>query len=74
MEQWRQFKVGDIVTRIGTDEHKIISIGCGGDIMTFRCIKAPHDGFCRVGDTEQNVPWRYNYIKDKDDKLQKNFF
>ncbi len=64
IDPWR-LKVGDIVTRIGTDEQEILEINEGGDLILVKCIKAPHDGFCKVGDTESNVPWRYRLVRSR---------
>ena len=62
-EQWKTFKVGDIVTRIGTDEQEIIDINPSGDLITVKCIKRPHDDFCEVGEIESNIPWRYEFVR-----------
>ena len=63
MEQWRNFKIGDIVTRIGTDRQEIIEKNESGDLITVKCIKASHDGAHKIGDIEANIPWRYDLIK-----------
>ena len=39
-EKWRTFNVGDIVSRIGTDEQEIIGINHAGDLIDIKCIKA----------------------------------
>jgi hypothetical protein len=58
------FLVGDIVSRIGTDEQEVLEVNESGDLILVRCVKAPHDGFCSVGDEEWNVPWRYEFIRN----------
>ena len=62
-EKWRTFNVGDIVSRIGTDEQKIVGINHAGDLIDIKCIKAPHNNFCKIGDVESNVPWRYTLVR-----------
>ena len=63
IEEWRTFNVGDIVSRIGTDEQEIVGINHAGDLIDVKCIKAPHDNFCNVGDVESNIPWRYTLVR-----------
>lgn len=69
MDAWQTFKIGDIVSRIGTDEQEIIDIGPFGDTFTVKCIKAPHDGFCSVGDCESNIPRRYELVRRKQSQM-----
>ena len=58
------FKVGDIVTRDGTDRHRVIDITEGWDGMTVLCIKEPASGWCKVGDEEYNLCRRYEFAGD----------
>lgn len=58
-----KFQVGNIVSRIGTDEQEVLDIGFAGDSFLVRCIKEPHDGFCSVGDEEWNLPRRYEFVR-----------
>ena len=65
------FKVGDIVTRDGTDLQRILEINEAGDLITVECIKEPlgwlnDDGtrgepWCRLGDREDNLARRYSH-------------
>lgn len=60
------FHVGDLVTRDGTDIHRVT--GHNGDdqyepdLITVVCVKAPASGWCEVGDVEDNLPRRYEYL------------
>jgi len=68
------FKVGDIVSRDGTDLQRILEINDAGDLMHVECIREPlgwlkDDGsrdepWCRLGETEWNLPRRYHYPDD----------
>jgi hypothetical protein len=58
------FKVGDLVSRDGTDRHRVIntneaSAGWPPDLIEVVCEKAPETGWCRVGDVETNLARRY---------------
>lgn len=69
-----KFRVGDIVTRDGTDRQRIIEINDAGDLIHVECIRAPlgwlnDDGsrgasWCEIGDREWNIPWRYDYPEE----------
>jgi hypothetical protein len=52
------FKVGDQVTRDGSDIQEVIAVG-GYDDITVRCIKAPEAKWCKVGEIERNLAGRY---------------
>jgi hypothetical protein len=58
------FKVGDLVTRDGTDIHRVTSSNDDGygniDVV---CVKAPDSGWSKVGDCETNLARRYEFIK-----------
>lgn len=68
------FQVGDVVTRDGTDRHKVLEINDAGDLMHVECIKEPlgyrnEDGtrdapWCKLGETEWNLPRRYSYPEE----------
>jgi hypothetical protein len=67
------WRVGDVVTRDGTDEHIITQIADRpqefGDVMTVKCIKEPaQDGFgnppwCKLGEEESNLTRRYTWLR-----------
>lgn len=66
------FQVGDIVTRMGDDLHRILQISSYGDSMLVECIR-PDKGVVvdddgnlsepcyKIGDKEWNLPRRYSY-------------
>lgn len=59
-----QFKVGDLVTRDGSDVHRVTEIDADYFCLTVECIKAPATGWCHVGDVERNLSRRYDYAGD----------
>ncbi|MEE7440907.1 hypothetical protein [Methylobacterium oryzae] len=63
----RFFEVGDLVTRDGTDIHRVVSHNGSGshapDGFTVVCVKAPADGWTEVGETEFNVCRRYDWVE-----------
>jgi hypothetical protein len=54
------FEVGDLVTRDGTDVHRVVEVGDYNDI-TVVCVRAPSRGWCKVGDKELNLAGRYQH-------------
>lgn len=71
------FRVGDIVTRDGTDRQRVIETDAEGDhapfTITVECIKEPVVEYCdgtfgepwiRIGEREFNLARRYNYADD----------
>lgn len=72
------FRVGDLVTRDGTDIHRITEAewvdGYPPDLIEVVCVKEPlgflqEDGsrgepWTRVGETEQNLARRYSHVGD----------
>lgn len=72
-EEWKLFKVGDIVTRHGDDRQRILSTNAkegqpgSGDLIECECIREPdlwgpdEDSWCKVGDREHFVAWRCSY-------------
>lgn len=61
----KKFKVGDIVSRDGTDEHEIIDIDYGYMCMTVKCIKEPKIKWIKKGETEFNLMRRYSFKRSK---------
>jgi len=63
----RFFEVGDLVTRDGTDVHRVAdhngSEGRAPDGMTVVCVKAPASGWTEVGEEEFNVCRRYEWVE-----------
>jgi len=63
------WKVGDIVTRDGSDEHEILDIGFCGDLINVKCIKEPNiykgsdSPWTTLGEEEWNTPWRYDFVR-----------
>ncbi|MDP4021096.1 hypothetical protein Q8W71_00535 [Methylobacterium sp. NEAU 140] len=64
----RFFEVGDLVTRDGTDIHRVVehngSPGRAPDGFTVVCVSPPEDGWCEVGDVEFNICRRYEWVTD----------
>lgn len=74
------FQVGDIVTRDGTDRHRVIATNqddprYAADLIDVECLVEPlgfleEDGvtrgapWCRVGDVEGNLARRYTYADE----------
>jgi hypothetical protein len=62
------FMVGDLVSRDGTDLQEVIETNeedapdYPPDLITVRCIRAPMDGWCTVGEEESNLARRYNLV------------
>lgn len=63
----RFFEVGDLVTRDGTDIHRVVSHngspGHAPDGFTVVCVKAPADGWTEVGEEEFNFRRWYEWIE-----------
>lgn len=54
------FKVGDLVTRDGTDVQRVTRADSGDNIIDVLCLKAPSSGWASVGDVENgNLACRY---------------
>jgi hypothetical protein len=58
------FKVGDIVTRDGTDRQIVLEVGNYGEIVV-KCVKAPKSGWVKVGETESNLVQRYTKVNSE---------
>lgn len=56
------YRVGDIVTRDGTDRHEIIEYEPDDGAMLVRCTVAPETGWTSVGEEESNLPRRYELV------------
>lgn len=67
----RFYEVGDLVTRDGTDVHRVVehngSDGHAPDGMTVVCIQAPSEPWCAVGDEEFNLCRRYDPVGEEDE-------
>jgi hypothetical protein len=62
------FRVGDLVTRDGTDVHRVISSNDDGFLnITVVCITAPASGWCKIGDEEANLARRYDLVARAED-------
>ena len=55
------WKVGDIVTRDGTDEHEIVGIREG--MLDLVCIKEPNAKWTTVGEHDSNLTRRYSFVR-----------
>jgi hypothetical protein len=58
------FQVGDLVSRDGTDVHRVTVADDGYGCITVVCEKAPFGNWCKVGDEERNLSRRYAYAGD----------
>jgi hypothetical protein len=56
------FQVGDLVTRDGTDIHRVVEADEGYGAMVVECVKAPRGGWCKVGEREHNMCGRYRRL------------
>lgn len=56
-----KFKVGDLVTRDGTDVQRVLEVDDDYFCIKVECIRAPLSGWCRVGEIESNLSRRYDY-------------
>lgn len=67
----RFYEVGDLVTRDGTDVHRVVdhngSEGHAPDGMTVVCIKAPSEPWTEVCEEEFNVCRRYDPVGEEDE-------
>ena len=62
------FKVGDVVSRDGSDRQLVIEVTDSSPTMTVRCIRAPSSGWCAVGDEEFNLRRRYVLAPESDER------
>ena len=61
---WTVYKVGDLVTRDGTDIHRVTAVNDGGQMIVVECVKPAASGSCEIGETESNLALRYEYAGD----------
>lgn len=70
----RFYEVGDLVTRDGTDVHRVVdhngSDGYPPDGFTVVCVKAPTEPWTDVGEEEFNVCRRYEPVGEVDERPQ----
>ncbi len=57
----QKFKIGDLVTRDGSDVHRVTRADDGYGSITVVCVKAPKTGWIKVGETEDNLSGRYQF-------------
>lgn len=55
------YHVGDLVTREGTDVHRVIRV-LAEDSIEVECVTPPSTGWCSAGDKEINLPRRFAHI------------
>lgn len=60
--------VGDIISRDGTDEQRIVSIDFEYGVVYVTCVKEPAVGdsggpWCEVGDEDSNLIRRYTFVR-----------
>lgn len=60
------FPIGAIVTRDGTDRHRVVGTNDIGDLIEVVCIVAAESGWCSVGETECNLASRYRRARLED--------
>lgn len=58
----RALHVGDMVTRDGTDIHRVTREDDGYGCIRVECVVAPKSGWTKVGDTEDNLAGRYSLV------------
>lgn len=56
------YAVGDCVTRGGDDVQLVTYMSDDRFSGTFECVVAPADGWCAVGDVEENLCRRYTKV------------
>jgi hypothetical protein len=67
-----QFKVGDLVSRDGTDIHLVTAVNEAGDLIEVECVKEPlgylddegrrEEPWARRGERELNLTSRYQLV------------
>lgn len=58
-----EIKIGDVVTRDGTDEHLVFGINDPAcDLIDVVCIKNPKSGWTKISETESNLTRRYTSL------------
>jgi len=66
-----KFERGDIVTRFGGDEHRVLSTHYDWGLIKVKCIKEPVSGYVKKGHTEKNVPELYTFVRHRPEKKPK---
>lgn len=56
-----EFQPGDLVTRDDTDVHRVVRT-MPHDLIEVVCVRAPRDGWCKIGDTAINLADRYDHV------------
>lgn len=62
----RPFRVGDYVSRDGTDVHRVVYLQDDFQCGEFECVIAPATGWIKVGETEFNLTRRYEKVARPD--------
>ncbi len=57
-----KFKVGDLVTRDGSDVQRVTYVSEDFMLIDTICVEPGDQGWCKVGDTENNISWRYEKV------------
>lgn len=57
-----EIRVGDIVSRDGTDRQKVLKVWNDGETIEVECVVAPDSGWCAVGELENNLGRRYHVV------------
>lgn len=57
------WQVGDIISRDGSDEQEILYINEARDLVEVKCIKAPDEPWCCLGEIETNLHARYSFVR-----------
>lgn len=55
----QKYGIGDLVTRDGSDVHRVIEEDDGYGCIRVECVVAPKSGWIKVGETELNLAGRY---------------
>ena len=55
-------KVGDFVTRDGTDVQVVVYLTEDGHSGEFKCVRVPASVWCKVDDIEYNLARRYSPV------------
>ena len=77
LEKYR-IKVGDVVTRDGTDEHEVLEIDYDWGTMKVKCIKEPaiwsggSEPWTKLGEIEENIIERYTLVMKNITKGEKH--
>ena len=61
-KEMKKIKVGDIVTRDGTDKHIVEEIFYYNSMLTVKCILEPDDKWIKFEETESNLASRYSLV------------